>query len=248
MTIEIDMDGRVVVVTGATGGIGQGIVRRFADAGAAVVVHYRSDADGAQHLADEVGGSAIGADLATPEGPATLLRAVIERYERIDVLVNNAATQASAHLATMSDDEWATTIGTNVTAVHRLTRAAAAAMDDGGSIIHIASIEGSQPAPGHGHYAVSKAAVIMHAKAAALEWGDRGIRVNAVSPGLIDRPGLADDWPDGVARWHAAAPLERLGTPADVGAACVFLASDLAAWITGINLVVDGGVSAGPTW
>jgi 3-oxoacyl-[acyl-carrier protein] reductase len=88
----------------------------------------------------------------------------------------------------------------------------------------------------------------MHARAAALEYGPHGIRVNAVSPGLIDRPGLAANWPEGVKRWQKAAPLTRLGTPTDVANACVFLASPLAAWITGHNLVVDGGVSSHPTW
>ena len=88
----------------------------------------------------------------------------------------------------------------------------------------------------------------MHAKAAALAWGPHGIRVNSVSPGLIDRPGLADDWPEGVERWMAAVPLGRLGTPEDIGDACVFLCSDLARWITGTDLVVDGGILTNPTW
>jgi NAD(P)-dependent dehydrogenase (short-subunit alcohol dehydrogenase family) len=118
----------------------------------------------------------------------------------------------------------------------------------GGSIIHIASIEGSQPAYGHAHYAASKAAIIMHARAAAIEYGPLGIRVNTVSPGLIARPGLEQDWPEGVGRWLAAAPLGRLGTGMDVANACLFLASPLASWITGHNLVVDGGMSAHPTW
>jgi NAD(P)-dependent dehydrogenase (short-subunit alcohol dehydrogenase family) len=88
----------------------------------------------------------------------------------------------------------------------------------------------------------------MHARTAALEYGGRGIRVNTVSPGLVDRPGLERDWPDGVRRWQAAAPLRRLGTPADVGNACVFLASPLSGWISGHDLVIDGGVSTHPTW
>jgi 3-oxoacyl-[acyl-carrier protein] reductase len=118
----------------------------------------------------------------------------------------------------------------------------------GGAIIHIASIEGIQPTDMHGHYATSKAGLIMHARASALAWGKHDIRVNAVSPGLIDRPGLEDDWPDGVERWRRSAPLVRLGTPEDIGDACVFLSSDLARWVTGANLVVDGGVLTRPTW
>ena len=88
----------------------------------------------------------------------------------------------------------------------------------------------------------------MHTRAAALELGPAAIRVNCVSPGLIDAPGLDEAWPEGVARWHAAAPLERLGTPADVADAVLFLASPAARWITGANLVVDGGVLAHNTW
>jgi NAD(P)-dependent dehydrogenase (short-subunit alcohol dehydrogenase family) len=122
-------------------------------------------------------------------------------------------------------------------------------MGDGGAIVNIASIEGLQPAFDHSHYAASKAAVIMHTRAAALELGSRGIRVNCVSPGLIDVAGrLEHAWPSGVERWHAAAPLHRLGRPDDVADAVLFLASDAARWITGANLVVDGGVLARNTW
>jgi NAD(P)-dependent dehydrogenase (short-subunit alcohol dehydrogenase family) len=126
--------------------------------------------------------------------------------------------------------------------------AAAALRDTGGSITLIASVEGRRPAPGHAHYASAKAGVIMLARAAALEYGPAGIRVNSVSPGLIDRPGLADQWPDGLSRWQRAAPLGRVGTAAEVGDACVFLASPMAAFITGHDLAVDGGMSAVPGW
>jgi 3-oxoacyl-[acyl-carrier protein] reductase len=140
-------------------------------------------------------------------------------------------------------------LDTNVLAAHRLTVAALPLLRRaGGAVVHVASIEASTPAPGHAAYAVSKAALVMHAKAAALELGPLGVRVNCVSPGLIHRDGIEGAWPDGVARYLAAAPLRRLGTPADVGAACVFLCSPAASWITGTELVVDGGVSCHPHW
>jgi len=247
VSLSIDLSGQVVIVTGATGGIGQGIAARFHAAGATVALHYRSDARKAEELCSRLDGSfVVRADLTDPDH--RLVDEVLDRADRIDGLVNNAAVQPVAHLADVDEDAWSEMIDTNLTAVHRLSRQAAAAMTDGGWITHIASIEASQPAFAHGHYSVSKAALKMHARAASLEWGGRGIRLNCVSPGLIHREGIEDQWPEGVERWKAAAPLGRLGTPRDVGDACVFLASDLARWITGIDLVVDGGVSNHPTW
>ncbi len=249
MAVTIDLTGRVVLVTGAGGQIGAGIARRFGAAGATVAAHYRHHAQEADRVISELGtGAAFAADLTHADAPATLVQDVVRHFGRLDAVVNNAGIQPLADLADMGDSEWSAMIDTNLTAVHRLSQAAAGRMETGGSITHISSIEGTQPAFGHGHYAVSKAGLIMHARAAALEWGERGIRVNTVSPGLVDRPGLEDQWPEGVARWQAAAPLGRTGRPEDIGDACVFLASDLARWITGIDLVVDGGVSVHPTW
>ena len=148
----------------------------------------------------------------------------------------------------MSPEEFTTVVDSNLGTVFHGTRAAASRMVDGGAIVNVASIEALQPADGHSHYSAAKAAVVAHTRAAALELGPLGIRVNAVAPGLIARPGIAEQWPDGVARWEAAAPLGRLGEPADVADACLFLASDAARWITGAVLVVDGGMLARPTW
>jgi NAD(P)-dependent dehydrogenase (short-subunit alcohol dehydrogenase family) len=246
--ITIDLAGHVVAVTGAAGGIGAGIAARFAAAGASLVLHtHRGDPPA-------IGGAATAAvrlDLTAPEAPAALVATAVDAFGRLDAVVNNAAVQPVRPLLAIGDAEWDAVVATNLTACHRLTLAFAEhaiARGGGGSVVHIASIEGSQPAAGHAHYATTKAALRMHARAAALELGGHGIRVNAVSPGLINRPGLAVAWPEGVARWLAAAPLGRLGEPDDVGDACVFLCSPLARWITGIDLVVDGGVSTHPSW
>jgi len=243
----------VVVVTGAGGVVGSGIARRFAAAGASLVLHYRSSESAVAQLAKElpVATVLVQADLSKPEGGRRVVDAALDAFGQLDVLVNNAGIQPLSDLESISVDEWRDMIDTNLTGTHLVTQAATNAMISagrGGSIVHIASIEGLQPAFHHGHYATSKAAVIMHARAAALEFGSRGIRVNSVSPGLIGHPGLATQWPEGIERWNAAAPLGRLGTPEDVGDACVFLASPAARWITGHNLVVDGGMSIHPTW
>lgn len=226
----IDLSGKVVLVTGTDGPIGNGIALRFEDAGARVVRH-RGVEDGdlrtsAQRVVDDA----------------------FAQHGRLDAVVNNAGVQPVEPLPDMTPEQWRFVVDVNLTAPFAVTQAAVAHLPAGGSVTHIASIEGTHPAPGHAHYAASKAGLIMHARAAALEYGPRGIRVNTVSPGLIARPGIEEQWPEGVARWRAAAPLTRLGTPEDVGDACVFLASDLAKWITGHDLVVDGGVTVRPTW
>ena len=225
----IDLSGRVVLVTGAGGTIGAGIALRFEAAGA-LVVRHRGREDG---------------DLRTDA--SRVVSDAFDAFGRLDAVVNNAGVQPVEPLPDMTTSQWQSVVDTNLTGPFAVTQAASRYLPEGGSITHIASIEGTHPAAGHAHYSASKAALIMHARAAALEYGPR-LRVNTVSPGLITRPGLDEQWPEGVARWEAAAPLVRLGTPADIGNACVFLASDLASWITGHDLVVDGGVTARPTW
>jgi NAD(P)-dependent dehydrogenase (short-subunit alcohol dehydrogenase family) len=151
----------------------------------------------------------------------------------------------------MTTEEWDRVIDNNMRTTFLCTQAAAQQMiaqGHGGAIINIASIEGESPAPMHSHYNAAKGGILMHTAAAAQELGSHTIRVNAVSPGLIWRPGLDEDWPDGVSRYQKSAPLGRLGLPSDVADACLFLASPAARWITGINLRVDGGVLTSQTY
>jgi glucose 1-dehydrogenase/3-oxoacyl-[acyl-carrier protein] reductase len=240
-----NLEKTVIVVTGANGGLGASIVTVLASHGAIVVAHVRQ-ADSLPAGAATI----IAADLGDPATPELIIAKTLSAHGRLDGLVNCAGVQPVTPFAEISDDDWQHMLDINLSAAHRLTQHAAAAMEGhgGGSIVHIASIEGSRPALGHAHYAVSKAGLIMHAKAAALELGPVGVRVNTVSPGLLDRPGLADDWPEGVARWLQRAPLGRLGNGEDVAQACAFLLSDEASFITGTDLVVDGGMSACPSW
>ncbi|MFG3662204.1 SDR family NAD(P)-dependent oxidoreductase [Streptomyces sp. NPDC047706] len=251
------LEGQVALVTGAGGGIGRGIALRFAEQGAAVAVHCRTSVEQARAVAGQVrdlGGRAVvlRADLNDEDECRRVVREAAEfGAGRLTALVNNAAVQPVQELARMTAADWRTVVDTNLTSVFACTQAAVEVMrerGEGGSVTHLASIEASAPAPAHAHYCASKAAVVMHARSAALEYGRHGIRVNTVSPGLIDREGLAEAWPQGVERWHRAVPLGRLGRAQDVGDACVFLASPLASWVTGHDLVVDGGISARPTW
>ncbi|WP_210593728.1 SDR family NAD(P)-dependent oxidoreductase [Streptomyces sp. GESEQ-35] len=250
------LEGQTALVTGAGGGIGRGIALRFAEEGAAVALHCRTAVEEARAVAyriEELGRRAVvlQGDLSDADECRRVVREAAEWAGGVlTALVNNAGVQPTQPLPGMTAEEWRAVVDTNLSSVFACTQAAAEIMREagGGSVTHIASIEAHRPAPLHAHYSVSKAGVVMHARAAALEYGPFGIRVNTVSPGLIDREGLAEDWPEGVGRWERAAPAGRLGRPEDVGDACVFLASPLASWITGHDLVVDGGVSARPTW
>ncbi|MFF5726795.1 SDR family NAD(P)-dependent oxidoreductase [[Kitasatospora] papulosa] len=250
-----DLTGHTVLITGASGGIGSAIARRFAQTGAAVVVHGREGKGRAGQLAAELTAQgrralALAADLTDEAACHRLIADGAAWSGGLTGLVNCAAIQPVQELADMTTAEWRGVLDPNLASAFTCTQAAVPvlAARGGGTITHIASIEGSHPAIGHAHYCSSKAALIMHARSAALEYGRLGIRVNTVSPGLIDRPGLQEEWPEGVRRWKKAAPLGRLGTAQDVADACVFLASPLASWITGHDLIVDGGVSSAPTW
>lgn len=245
-----------VLITGAAGGVGQGIAREFARSGANVVLHYRRSSSEAEQLQEELtqlGAQCliVGADIRELDQCEHIVKEAVNTFGRLDALVNNAGVQPVEPLDGMTVEQWRAVTDVNLTGTFAMTQAAASAMiadGKGGSITHIASVEASLPAPAHAHYAASKAGVKMHARAAALELGRHGIRVNSVSPGLIDRGDLQQSWPEGHASWLRAVPLQRTGRPEDVGQACVFLASPHAQWISGHDLVVDGGMSAVPAW
>ena len=240
----LDLAGETALVTGASGNIGRAIARRLAEAGAGVALHYHRDEASASALGAELGAAALQADLADAAAVEAMFAA-----SGATLLVNNAAAQPVQPLEGMDIGAWRGVLQANLDGPFLLVQQAARAWGErGGAIVNVSSIEGSDPAAGHAHYATSKAGLIMFSRAAALEYGPRGIRVNCVSPGLIDREGLASDWPDGVARWQGRAPLGRLGTPNDVADAVLFLLSPASRWISGANLAVDGGMSAQSRW
>ena len=167
------------------------------------------------------------------------------------LVVNNAAAQPVTPLTEMQSEDWSNMLAASLDSAFHVTQAAAGLLRHngrGGAIVNVASIEGSDPAAGHAHYATAKAGLLMLTRACALEYGSLGIRFNAVSPGLIDRDGMTESWPDGVNRWLDRVPLGRLGDASDVADAVLFLLSPASRWISGANLVVDGGMSAVPRW
>jgi glucose 1-dehydrogenase/3-oxoacyl-[acyl-carrier protein] reductase len=247
-----DLTGRVVIVTGASQGIGAGIAKRFATTGARVVVHYRRDRQAAKRVAAGImsaGGTAVAitAKLDTEAGVTHFFAEADDRLGPVDILINNAGQNFPLHpLAEISLAEWQAMFRDNIDSMFLCTQAAAAVMRDrgGGAIVNIGSISASRPASDHSHYNSAKAGVVTFTRSSAQELGPFGIRVNAVSPGLINKPGLVKAWPEGVGRWRSRAPLRRLGEPEDIADACLFLASPAARWISGQNLAVDGGMLA----
>jgi len=246
----LDFAGKAVLVTGGSRGIGAGIALRFAQAGADLAINYLSSETGALAIAGRIQGMGrqaliLQGDVRSRMDVERIVEQSVSRLGRLDVLINNAGVDPLAQLPEMTDLQWAEVVDTNLRGVFVCTQIAASAMirqGVGGAIVNIASIEAMNPAAGHSHYDAAKAGVVMHTRNAARELGKHGIRVNCVSPGLIDTGSLDTEWPDGVSRYLAAAPLSRTGTPEDVADACLFLASPAARWITGANLVVDGGV------
>ncbi len=246
-----DFTDNVVVVTGAGVNIGAGIARRFAAAGADVIVNYRSSANGAQAVVRDIEamgqrGLAVQADVTQKSEVDKLFAQAIDTFGKVNVLVNNAGIYPLHTLMDMHENDWDAVVNANLRSAFLCTQAAAHHMKNSTgtikAIINIASIEAENPAPMHSHYNAAKAGMAMFTRSVAAELGAYGIRVNTVSPGLIWREGLDEAWPDGVQRYKQAAPLGRLGTPEDIANACLFFASPAASWVTGATLLVDGGV------
>lgn len=236
---------RVAILTGAGRGIGKGIATTLAERGYDLVItsRTREDLEGTRRLVEEAGGSAtvVVADLKDPSTPSLLLNTALDRYGRLDGLVNNAAVNFFAPFWTQLEINLDETIATNLTAPFFLCQAAANYwVDNGlaGAIVNISSAEDTIAYPEQVPYACSKGGLLSMTKVLALEWGPLGIRVNAVSPGSVDTEMTPD-----VYRQEAPKlmPIGRLGRPEDIGACVFFLLSDDAAFVTGTALYADGG-------
>jgi 3-oxoacyl-[acyl-carrier protein] reductase len=249
----LDMTGKVVLVTGARAGLGAGIALRFAQAGADVVVCSRRPAEEICQTIQAAGGTclALTADLTDPAQVTALFDEITAAWSPVDILINNAGIYPVSNLLDTTPEEWEQTLDIDLKAVFLCTQAAARSMiaaEKGGAVVNIGSIEALAPARGHCHYAAAKAGVVMFSRVAALELGEHNIRVNTVSPGLVNRPGLESAWPEGYNSFIEHAPLGRVVEPQDVADACLYLASDVARSVTGAHLVVDGGIMSSPVF
>ena len=240
------LDGQAAVVTGGGSGIGRATCRRMAQEGARVAV-LDVDGESAEAVAGEVDGFAYAIDVGDPDSLRAVVDAAAGALGGLSIIYNNAGTAAFNRLHELDPAEWERVLRVNLTGVWAGIRAAVPHMLAGGrgSIVSTASISGTRPAAGEGPYAASKAAVAALTASAALEYAP-SIRVNAVSPGMI-RTAMTAPWfefmPDQVERFEKGTPVGRIGEPEDVADVVVFLCSDLARFVTGQNIVVDGGLT-----
>jgi dihydroanticapsin dehydrogenase len=249
--------GKVALVTGAGTGIGRAVCVRLAEEGAEVVVTSRNPGHVAATCAEVEAASGhsplgLALDVSDRNRVDAIVAQVAERYGRIDVLSNNSGIEIVRGPAVddTADDEWELVQRVNVTGIFWVCRAALRHMPAGGSIVNMASINSFIAWPNDAAYTTSKGALLQFTRSLALDVAPRGIRANAVCPGVIDTPltdqflELADD-PDALrAEYEEVAPLRRMGTAREVGNCVLFLASDEASFVTGSALVVDGGTTA----
>jgi len=239
MSVELDFEGTVVLVTGGTRGVGRGIAQRFDDAGATVVVCARKEVDDLP--ADW---TFLTADLRDGDAAWAMIDEIVTRFGRLDVLVNNAGGAPPADTTSAPPRFSERVLALNLLAAIFCSQRANHWMQqgDGGSMINISSVSGLRPSPTSAVYSAAKAGLVNFTMTAAMEWAPK-VRVNAVSVGLIrtEQAHLYYGDEDGIARVSATIPMGRMAVPTDVGDVCLFLASPLASYVSGANVLVHGG-------
>lgn len=240
------LQGRRVLVTGAARGIGAAVAAHLVAAGARVAVLDRpSNTLGAMAAGAGVGHVFRGVDLADPKASRSAVAEVVEELGGLDALVNNAGIFEKVALEAITVEQWDRMLAVNARAPLVLMQACLDALTECGQgrIVSVASMGAKLAAPLEAHYAASKAALMALTRAAAVEWGPRGITVNAVSPGyVLTEMGAAERSAADIAAWSARSPLGRLGTPRDVAGVVAFLLSDAASYLTGQTIDVAGGM------
>ncbi|MEN8789270.1 MAG: 3-oxoacyl-[acyl-carrier-protein] reductase [Flavobacteriaceae bacterium] len=243
------LEGKNVIITGASRGIGRGIAKVFAEHGANVAFTYSSSEGPAIELENELTKSGVKAkayksNAASFTEAESLVSSILEDFGGIDVLINNAGITKDNLLMRMSEEDFDAVIEVNLKSVFNMTKAIQRTMlkQRKGSIINMSSVVGVKGNAGQTNYAASKAGMIGFTKSVALELGSRNIRCNAIAPGFIETEMTERLDEKTVQGWRDAIPLKRGGTPEDIANACLFLASDLSAYITGQVINVDGGM------
>lgn len=243
------LENKTALITGASRGIGKGIAMEFARQGAHVAFTYNASAEAARALEAELEGFGVRAkgyqsNAADFDAAQQLVKDVIEDFGGLDILINNAGITKDNLLMRISEEDFDKVIEVNLKSVFNLTKAVLRPMlkQRSGSIINMSSVVGVKGNAGQTNYAASKAGILGFTKSVALELGSRNVRCNAIAPGFIETEMTAKLDPKTVDSWRDSIPLKRGGTPEDVANACVFLGSDMSAYITGQTLNVDGGM------
>lgn len=248
-----DLKSKVAIITGASKGIGAEIAHTLSSAGASIVINYyksEREAEKIQRTIEGKGRKAFiyRADVSEPKQVKEMTEAVIKKFNRIDILINNAAIYPHTEVIHMTDTEWKNVINVNLMGALLCSREAAKFMIDsgrGGRIVNISSIASLQPEKAFSHYCASKGGLISLSKALALEWARYNINVNTIAPGLIDTGELAKYAPDRMNAYLKFCPLKRIGNPKDIAYTALFLVSEASNFITGETIIVDGGILLG---
>jgi NAD(P)-dependent dehydrogenase (short-subunit alcohol dehydrogenase family) len=253
--LAADLSGRVALITAGANGIGAGAAVALAEMGAAIVIGD-IDAPNAQRVVrvvEEMDGRAVfqPADMMQSDQARSLVRSALDKFGRIDIVINNAGGVRPRPFAEQSQANWQRVIDLNLVSMLAVTQEASMAMEANGAIVNVASTEALRAAPGFSVYAACKAAMVEFTKTMALELAPRGIRVNAIAPDLIDTPGLRPHMPTdpgNIAIRNRHVPLGRMASIREAGAVIAFLASPASSFVTGVTIPVDGGISAAGGW